>query len=109
MLQSKLRVMIRAMNFIDILPLMPDQGQARIVHGDWLHNCLVGSDAKIAAVLDWEILALGDPLADLAYALNQWALPEDETPGRDNAATALGISARVIWPRFTVTEQERPI
>tara|TARA_Y100000589_G_scaffold331300_1_gene384233 strand:- start:2345 stop:3388 length:1044 start_codon:yes stop_codon:yes gene_type:complete len=69
---------------------VPDQGQARIVHGDYgLHNCLVGSDAKIAAVLDWEISTLGDPLADLAYALNQWALPEDETPGRDNAATAL--------------------
>ena len=60
---------------------VPDQGQARIVHGDYgLHNCLVGSDAKIAAVLDWEISTLGDPLADLAYALNQWALPEDETP-----------------------------
>jgi len=69
---------------------IPEQGPARVVHGDYgLHNCLVGSNSRISAVLDWEISTLGDPLADLAYALNQWALPEDDTPGRDNAATAL--------------------
>ncbi len=32
---------------------------------------------------------MGDPLADLAYALNQWALPEDPLPVRENAPTAL--------------------
>ena len=69
---------------------IPEQGPARVVHGDYgLHNCLIGADSKISTVLDWEISTLGDPLADLAYALNQWALPEDETPGRENAATAL--------------------
>jgi aminoglycoside phosphotransferase (APT) family kinase protein len=69
---------------------IPDQGPARIVHGDYgLHNCLVGADGLITAVLDWEISTLGDPLADLAYALNQWSLPGDEMPGRDVAATAL--------------------
>ena len=34
---------------------MPDQGPARVVHGDYgVHNCLVGPDCKIAAVVDWE-------------------------------------------------------
>ncbi|MDX1383254.1 MAG: phosphotransferase family protein, partial [Thermoanaerobaculia bacterium] len=48
---------------------LPDQGPARIVHGDYgLHNCLIGPDCTIAAVVDWEISTLGDPLADLAYA-----------------------------------------
>ncbi len=52
---------------------LPDQGPARIVHGDYgLHNCLIGPDQTVAAVVDWEISTLGDPLADLAYALNQW-------------------------------------
>ena len=69
---------------------IPEQGPARVVHGDYgLHNCLIGVDSKIAAVLDWEISTLGDPLADLAYALNQWALPDDTLPVRENAPTAL--------------------
>ena len=66
---------------------IPDQGPARVVHGDYgLHNCLIRSEGLVVAVVDWEISTLGDPLADLAYALNQWAeLGED----REGAATAL--------------------
>ena len=61
-----------------LLEHVPEQGPARIVHGDYgLHNTLVGPDGRIAAVVDWEISTLGDPLADLAYALNQWAEPGD--------------------------------
>ena len=68
---------------------MPDQGPARVVHGDYgLHNCLVGPDCTIAAVVDWEISTLGDPLADLAYALNQWPDPTDAEPIAAEAATA---------------------
>ncbi len=71
-----------------ILETIPEQGRARVVHGDYgLHNCLTGPDARIAAVVDWEISTLGDPLADLAYALNQWAEPSEA--GREEAATAL--------------------
>ncbi|MBV1904811.1 MAG: phosphotransferase family protein [Pseudomonadales bacterium] len=67
---------------------MPDQGMARVVHGDYgLHNCLIGPDAKVAAVVDWEISTLGDPLADLAYALNWWPEPGDEIPVKEDAAT----------------------
>ena len=52
---------------------LPDQGPIRVVHGDYgLHNCLFGADSAVAAVVDWEISTLGDPLADLAYALNPW-------------------------------------
>jgi aminoglycoside phosphotransferase (APT) family kinase protein len=68
---------------------MPDQGPARVVHGDYgLHNCLIGPDCTIAAVVDWEISTLGDPLADLAYALNQWPDPTDAEPFPPEAATA---------------------
>jgi aminoglycoside phosphotransferase (APT) family kinase protein len=65
----------------------PDQGPARLVHGDYgFHNCLVGNDCTIAAVVDWEISTLGDPLADLAYALNPWPDPSDPTPPLPDAA-----------------------
>ncbi len=68
---------------------IPDQGPARVVHGDYgLHNCLVNEQSLVAAVLDWEISTLGDPLADLAYALNQWALPNDPNPVRSNMGSA---------------------
>ncbi len=67
---------------------MPEQGMARVVHGDYgLHNCLIGADSKIAAVVDWEISTLGDPLADLAYALNQWPQPGDGIPRNPESAT----------------------
>ena len=68
----------------------PEQGPARIVHGDYgLHNTLVGADGRIAAVVDWEISTLGDPLADLAYALNQWAEPGDPPAARKVPPTLL--------------------
>lgn len=69
---------------------VPEQGPARIVHGDYgLHNTLVGADGRIAAVVDWEISTLGDPLADLGYALNQWAEPGDPPPVRAVPPTSL--------------------
>lgn len=68
---------------------LPDQGPARVVHGDYgLHNTLVGADGRVAAVVDWEISTLGDPLADLAYALNQWAEPDDPPGARGPGPTS---------------------
>jgi aminoglycoside phosphotransferase (APT) family kinase protein len=68
---------------------LPDQGPARVVHGDYgVHNVLVGPDCTIAAVVDWEISTLGDPLADLAYALNPWPDPSDAEPPAPEAATS---------------------
>ena len=69
---------------------IPPQGPARIVHGDYgLHNTLVGANGCIAAVLDWEISTLGDALADLGYALNQWAEPTDPPAARGAPPTSV--------------------
>ncbi|NLA64432.1 MAG: phosphotransferase family protein [Leucobacter sp.] len=44
---------------------VPEQRYNAIVHGDYrLDNCLL-RDSHIAAVLDWEMSTLGDPLSDL--------------------------------------------
>lgn len=73
-----------------LLDNLPDQGPARVVHGDYgLHNTLTGADHVIAAVVDWEISTLGDPLADLAYALNSWPDPEQGFPAVPGSATAV--------------------
>ena len=76
---------------------LPDQGPARVVHGDYgLHNCLIGSDSTIAAVVDWEISTLGDPLADLAYALNPWPEAGDPAPkGPVGPTTPPGFPPRI--------------
>lgn len=69
---------------------LPDQGVARIVHGDYgVHNVLIGRDGAVAAVVDWEISTLGDPLADLAYALNPWPDSTDAIAPTETAA--LGV------------------
>ena len=53
--------------------LLPEQIGATIVHGDYrLGNMLATPEGRIAAVLDWELCTLGDPLADVAYVLNNW-------------------------------------
>ncbi|MFP8941453.1 phosphotransferase family protein [Streptomyces fenghuangensis] len=45
---------------------MPASPAPAIVHGDYrLDNVLVGADGRIAAILDWEMSTLGDPLTDL--------------------------------------------
>jgi len=45
-------------------------------------------------VVDWEISTLGDPLADLAYALNWFPDPADAEPPRPEAATTAPGSLR---------------
>ncbi|MFP3902300.1 MAG: phosphotransferase family protein [Acidimicrobiia bacterium] len=69
---------------------VPEQGPATIVHGDYrLDNCLLGQDGGIAAVLDWELCTLGDPLADVGLLLVYWTEPGDAHPALLDAATAL--------------------
>lgn len=81
---------------------MPEQGPARIVHGDYgLHNCLIGPQCTVAAVVDWEISTLGDPLADLAYALNWFPDPSDAQPwvSADSPTTVPGFPGRLALAR----------
>ncbi len=69
---------------------LPDQGPIRVVHGDYgPHNVLIGPNCTVDAVVDWEISTLGDPLADLAYALNFWPDPTDSQPPKPEAACAV--------------------
>jgi len=68
---------------------IPEQVGASVVHGDYrLGNMIATPAARIAAVLDWELCTLGDPLADLGYLLNNWALPGEDGPTARGAALA---------------------
>jgi aminoglycoside phosphotransferase (APT) family kinase protein len=53
---------------------VPEQVGAAIVHGDYrLDNTILAADGTVAAVLDWELCTLGDPLADVGTLLMYWA------------------------------------
>ena len=59
----------------DYLP--PDSGEARIVHGDFRCDNMIFApgEARVAAVLDWELSTLGDPAADFVYHLLMYRMP----------------------------------
>jgi aminoglycoside phosphotransferase (APT) family kinase protein len=63
---------------------LPQRAEASIVHGDFkLDNVIFDPDppATIAAVIDWEMSTLGDPLADLGWMLYFWRDPGDPALG----------------------------
>ena len=79
-----------------LVECIPEQGPARLVHGDYrLDNCIVGDDGNVKAVLDWEICTLGDPLADVGLLSVYWTGPGDEaSPWGGSATTADGFADR---------------
>jgi len=63
---------------------VPSSGPATIVHGDYrLGNTLFADEtpARLAAVLDWEMATIGDPLADLGYLCMMWTEASDPAGG----------------------------
>jgi aminoglycoside phosphotransferase (APT) family kinase protein len=77
---------------------IPEQGQAAIVHGDYrLDNLIVRPSGEIAAVLDWELCTLGDPLADVGLLLAYWREPGD--------SYSLLLDSPTFAPGFPTREQ----
>ena len=59
---------------------VPEQHGATIVHGDYrLDNTMFDDRARVAAVLDWEICTLGDPLADVGLLMVYWPEPGEQS------------------------------
>jgi len=58
---------------------VPEQGRATIVHGDYrLDNMILSPAGEVAAVVDWELCTLGDPLADVGMLLVYWSEEGDD-------------------------------
>src|SRR3546814_9919951 len=50
-----------------------------IIHGDYhIGNVIYADDGTLAAIVDWEMATLGDPLVDLGRLLVSW--PEGDRP-----------------------------
>lgn len=63
-----------------------------IVHGDYRIENLIFQGSEVAAVLDWELCTVGEPLADLAYCCIWYHLPQSILNGlADQDLRTLGI------------------
>jgi aminoglycoside phosphotransferase (APT) family kinase protein len=52
-----------------------------IIHGDYQFANVMfhhGAQAKLAAIVDWEMATIGDPLLDLAWILMTWPDPDED-------------------------------
>jgi len=68
---------------------IPEQTETSIVHGDYrLDNVIYSPLGEVAAVVDWELCTLGDPLADLGLLMVYWAEPSDQDIPLFRPATA---------------------
>jgi aminoglycoside phosphotransferase (APT) family kinase protein len=58
---------------------VPPESATSVVHNDFrIGNMIVNTRTGcIAAVLDWELATIGDPLADLGYLLASYPVPDE--------------------------------
>ncbi|MEM1438585.1 MAG: phosphotransferase family protein [Pseudomonadota bacterium] len=57
---------------------IPNEASTGIVHGDYrLDNMIIApAEARVSAILDWELSTIGHPLADFTYHLMAWQMPD---------------------------------
>jgi aminoglycoside phosphotransferase (APT) family kinase protein len=81
----------------------PANWKPGLIHGDYhLANVLVSKDKpeRLAAIVDWELTTIGDPLLDLGWLLATWPEPGGPAPGAvgvrpwDGFPTAADLVAR---------------
>jgi aminoglycoside phosphotransferase (APT) family kinase protein len=75
---------------------VPEQGPATIVHGDYrLDNMILAPSGEVAAVVDWELCTLGDPLADVGMLIVYWGDPDEQIlPNVDPPTAIPGFPSR---------------
>ncbi len=74
---------------------IPPGERNAIVHGDYrLDNMILHpTEARVLAVLDWEISTIGDPLGDFTYHLMQWRMPAGGTGGGTGSLAGMDLAA----------------
>ncbi|MBF4160808.1 phosphotransferase family protein [Nocardioides acrostichi] len=75
---------------------VPPQHEVTLVHADChLANVAVDAQGRVAALFDWELCTLGEPLADVGTTLAYWPEAGDaDPPGPYPQTTLPGFSTR---------------
>ena len=64
-----------------LLDHLPPEGESALVHGDFRNGNLLVAPTGMAAVLDWEIAHIGDPMRDLGWLCTaSWRFGHPEKP-----------------------------
>ncbi|MGO4613415.1 phosphotransferase family protein [Nocardia sp. 2YAB30] len=94
-----------------LLADVPEQQELTLVHGDFnLRNVIVApATGDIAAVLDWELCTLGDPLADIGSLLAYWPTAGEPTIAGLEICTLPGFPVReeLIEEYLAITGRDR--
>ena len=93
---------------------LPEDAAASVVHGDYkLDNVVVSPGGpRLAAILDWEMATVGDPLADLGYLLSFWLEPGERDEFSEvagNVTTQPGFPTRAELVERYATRSGRDV
>ena len=88
----------------------PSHWEPGIIHGDYQFANVMfghGAPARLAAMVDWEMSTVGDPLLDLGWVMNGWTDPDEDRTGgyvdltacprRAEISTTTPRSAAAAW------------
>jgi aminoglycoside phosphotransferase (APT) family kinase protein len=76
----------------------PDDIRMGLIHGDFhFANVLISpTEGHVAAIVDWELATIGDPLLDLGHLLSSWPRPGHPSFISTGEETALPTAEEVI-------------
>jgi aminoglycoside phosphotransferase (APT) family kinase protein len=82
-----------------------------IIHGDYQFANVMfkhGAPAQLAAIVDWEMATVGDPLLDLAWVMTSW--PDDPSEDQEFAYVPMaGMPGRTDLLEYYSNESGRPV
>lgn len=82
-----------------------------IIHGDYQFANVMfhhGDEARLAAIVDWEMATVGDPLLDLAWILMSWPNP-DEDRGDTGYVDFSGMPSREDLMQYYADKSGLPV
>ncbi len=76
----------------------PDDIRMGLIHGDFhFANVLIApNEGRVAAIVDWELTTIGDPLLDLGHLLSSWPRPGSDAITPIAQATGIPSADDVI-------------
>ena len=81
-----------------------------VIHGDYqfANVMMAPNEPKLAAIVDWELSTLGDPMLDLAWMMQAWSEPHDPPgkPGQFDSSSGMQTRAELVEHYGVVTGRD---